>query len=210
MITICVPFEDSDLIAGAKNFRIKSGHGDGVKGKDSFEGANVVTPSKGKLSDLGPKDILYVLAHGRSASNSEIVGVGMFGFKHYMKAKELANFLRKKGLPIDFIDLRLMVCWGGFVGDSTSGGLTRKSNEAPFAGLLCSEMKGIYTNIRVTGYRGMVKYSGKKSYTTMMSLNIQLVGKKSPESGGALHNEMENSLGNNSFSYNNDFCTVWY
>jgi len=206
MNKMCVPFDDEDLIHGAGQFRVG-----GVA-------PEVVTPGAGTLSDLGRDDILYVLAHGRYSSGSEIVGIvkgHLWGTRRStMKAADLAEFLRGKGLPTSFGDLRLLVCWGGYVGDSvTDGGhtLKRSSEQAPFAGQLCSVLKDKFgfTRIRVTGYRGMVSYVGKGKKTTISTVMVDLPGSSMvmDDFGVALKN---NKATGNTFTLDNKSRTVWY
>lgn len=217
MITICVPFLDFDLIGGAGKFRVAAGMGDGTSKKKSPEKAKIVTPIIGSLSSLTPKDTLYVMAHGRYASSSEILGlVGPFKVKKTMTASDLAAFLAKKGLQQNFIDLRLIVCWGGYVGGDFDYGknvLKRTSGQAPFAGQLCGVMKEKYKNIRVTGYRGEAQYYSKNKKGTLDELPVQLPGSSSPISGGLLTNSMTyDSLKDvgGFATFDNDSRTVWY
>jgi hypothetical protein len=112
---------------------------------------------------LGDPDTLFVLAHGLKSTASEIAGrIGLFKRMATMTAPRLAAALEKDGLTKRFGDVRLLVCWGGYVGGETSWGknkLKRKAAAAPFAGQLCSALKGRgYYRMILTGYIGSVGY----------------------------------------------------
>jgi hypothetical protein len=189
-VIIYVPFEDEDLIAGAGHFALPT-----PAGKPKMPKLSVVLRGAGPaaLSKLAGSDILYVIAHGRYGKGSEIVGIvkgRIFGTrKATMTAAALANALVDDGLSSAFGDVRLIVCWGGYVGGNvTTGGheLRRKNTEAPFAGQLCSALKGKgFKRIQVTGYNGAVSYSGKGSNATLTSVISNLADTETKEKFGA-------------------------
>jgi hypothetical protein len=82
-----------------------------------------------------------------------------------MTANELANALLADKLTRTIGDIRLLVCWGGYVGSSVAdwngeGTLKRKQTDAPFAGQLCGALKSLgYDRVMVTGYKGSVLYN---------------------------------------------------
>jgi hypothetical protein len=169
--TFYVPFEDSELINGARNFRADGGNRTVIHGVD-----------RAGLATLGRDDILYVIAHGRYGSGSEIVGEvkgRVYGKRRAtMTASQLADALVEDGLPKNFGDLRLIVCWGGYMGGDKAWGshtLKRKEGDAPFAGQLCGALKGRgYQRIIVTGYRGTVSFSPREGGPTVSSLMTNL------------------------------------
>jgi hypothetical protein len=147
---IYLPFVDTQLIeyAGRLNdYRRTQGMHE--------EGAVFVHGPGRVLGRIGADDILYVLAHGRQSTNNEIAGMvhGLFGrtTQKNMTAASLAKQMQGGGLTTRFADLRLLVCWAGLF--RTRGGV----NQVPFAGQLCSALKGRgYSRIMVTGFNGAV------------------------------------------------------
>jgi hypothetical protein len=226
MIKILVPFADPDLVWGAQHFRV-----------GAVAPAVVLAGDAGPpppLADLGRADMLYILAHGRESSGSEIAGVvpgRAWGTRiAYMTAPELAALLVRKGLRRDFGDLRLMVCWGGYVGgnDAIQQGrgrppetLRRNAGQAPFAGQLCGALKGLgFTRIQVTGYRGQISYISSTGFTkdsTLSNLGNTLndgrltmselgaANRLAPTGTMQLGGEARRTL-----SLDNDSRTVWY
>ena len=147
---IYLPIADPDLIqyAGELNaFRRGQGMHD--------EGAVFVHGSDRVLGRVGPNDVLYVLAHGRETTNDSVAGLvrGWFGrtTQKNITAAALARQMQDDGLTTRFADLRLLVCWAGLF--RVRGG----ANQVPFAGQLCSALKGRgYSRIMVTGFNGAV------------------------------------------------------
>ena len=145
-----VPFNDESLIYGAEHMKADT--------TVFVHGASGMS-----LSRLPEDTPLFVVAHGRYSRADQIGGEvkGFLGKKTvYLTASELAKYLVKDGLPRRFLDLRLMVCWSGYVGGDSQWGshtLKRKADAAPFAGLVCAAMKTSgFTRIVVTGYTGEV------------------------------------------------------
>ena len=108
---------------------------------------------------------LSIVAHGGFNSGSLIGGM-VDGARLTLTAAELAEQISTDDLPRGWGDIRLIVCWGGYVGGTVenwtvaglgTATLKREAGEAPFAGQLCSALKaeGYYRMI-VTGYRGAV------------------------------------------------------
>ncbi|MBB3999872.1 hypothetical protein [Aureimonas pseudogalii] len=157
MFYIYLPFDDEELKHGADHYSQVA--------KVFLHGTKV------DLSSIGSGDILYIFAHGRYGGGSQIVGTvkGFFGGNKtaYKTASEVASELAGYKLPKNFKDLRALVCWGGYVGGNTEWGkhtLRRVEGQAPFAGQLCSALKGKgYTNLNVTGYTGTVSFVGAKA-----------------------------------------------
>jgi hypothetical protein len=147
---IYLPIADTELIkyAGELNdYRRRQGMHD--------EGAVFVHGPGRVLGRIGANDILYVLAHGRESTNDSIAGMvrGWFGrpTQKNMTATALARQMQDSGLTTRLADLRLLVCWAGLF--RTRGGV----NQVPFAGQLCSALKGRgYSRIMVTGFNGAV------------------------------------------------------
>jgi hypothetical protein len=177
MLYLYVPFNDPELITGANNY---IGENE-VNPRPAAAGPKVrIHGTNGaSLNDLGSKDTLHILAHGRESRGNQIAGMvdGYLWGKRMvtMTAQELAAALRADGLALSAGDVRLMVCWGGYVGGSKvwgdDGTLKRTATEAPFAGQLCSALKALgYYRMVVTGYRGSVLFS-----TNHTKLNTVLV-----------------------------------
>jgi hypothetical protein len=152
--TIYVPFNDGELAHGARHYYVAGG-------------STVVLDGSGDtLQHMSSDDILYIFAHGRLSTPTEITGAVkgyLYGTrKATMTAKALADRLVALSLPRQIRDVRLLVCFAGYVGDSIpwtdKHDLKRKKSEAPFAGLLCSAMKDTFKNVMVTGYTGGVGY----------------------------------------------------
>jgi hypothetical protein len=165
---IYVPFNDADLIYGAERMTARDG-------ETYFHGAD--GPS---LRDLAPGATLYLMAHGRYSRGDQICGEvpgRITGTRYvYLTAAQLAKQLTKDGLPKNFGDLRLMVCWGGYMGGNQTWGthtLQRKATEAPFAGQLCSAMKPTFKRIMVTGYTGEVLFPKRGSTVTPQGIWIE-------------------------------------
>jgi hypothetical protein len=149
-----VPFDDPSLVGPARNSA-----GDNnpvfVHGKDRI----LVRPDHARTTAL------FVVAHGGFLSGS-VIGGTVGGVLRKMTAVELADQISMDDLPLGWGDVRLIVCWGGYVGgpvaDYTVAGLAtatlkREAGEAPFAGQLCSALKAAgYFRMIVTGYRGAV------------------------------------------------------
>ena len=145
-----VPFNDESLIYGARHMTDDT--------TVYVHGASGMS-----LSRLHEDTPLFVVAHGRYSRADQIGGVvkGFFGNKTvFLTAAELAKYLKNDGLPLRSGDVRLMVCWSGYVGGDSQWGshtLSRKADAAPFAGLLCAAMKTTgFRRIVVTGYTGEV------------------------------------------------------
>jgi hypothetical protein len=147
---IYLPLADTELIeyAGQLNdYRRTHGMHD--------EGAVLVHGAGRVLGGIRADDILYVLAHGRESTNNAVAGMvrGMFGrtTQKNMTAAAVAKQMQDDGLTTRLADLRLLVCWAGLY--RTRGG----ANQVPFAGQLCSALKGRgYSRIMVTGFNGAV------------------------------------------------------
>lgn len=150
-----VPFDAPDLIESATN---------------SAGGTPVCVHGKSKLG-IAPEHektgILHVVAHGGFKSGS-LIGGTVGGTFATLTAIQLAEALFDDGLPRGWDDLRLLVCWGGYVGGSVTSWtvagvgtatLNRDAGEAPFAGQLCSALKGRgFYRMIVTGYRGAISF----------------------------------------------------
>ncbi|ALN74599.1 hypothetical protein [Aureimonas sp. AU20] len=173
MFHIYVPFEDKELKHGAEHFG-------GV-------GTVFLSHQKPDLGTIAQDDILYILAHGSYKSGSVIAGTvkGLFGQKTARKtAAELASELVKHKLSKSFKDLRLLVCWGGYVGASTAWNdgkathnLNRKASDAPFAGQLCSALKAKgFNRLTVTGYTGSVGFVGEGRSIVIPDVNVRQSG----------------------------------
>lgn len=217
MLNIYVPFNDDDLVKGARHF---SPSGDG--------GTNVCihgTPSA-SLAGVGGKDTLFVLAHGRESTGTQIAGIvkgRLWGTRMAtMTAAELAKALQGDKLSKSVGDIRLLVCWGGYVGGETPWGndgdiLQRKQGEAPFAGQLCSALKARgYSRMIVTGYRGTVLYSTKFNLTDVMvkGSDDELIGQNEsftrPFNDPVAHVKMVGDQVRSWISMDSDSRTVWY
>jgi len=108
---------------------------------------------------------LFVVAHGGFQRGSVIGGM-IGGVMRTLTAPQLAEQISMDDLPSDWGDLRLIVCWGGYVGGPVKdwnvagvgiGTLQREAGTAPFAGQLCSALRSEgYNRMIVTGYRGAV------------------------------------------------------
>ena len=134
-------------------------HGRGVSsyaaGTDA-KGTWTTRPSASPLAGVaGP---LFLLAHGLGVSSHFVAGgdrhLGPVPLPKLLSADKLAKRVKKDGLPTAFVDVRLLVCWGGF--DRDHGPF----HEQPFAGQFCGSMKKEgYANVRVTGYQGKIEMS---------------------------------------------------
>ncbi len=170
MFPIYLPIDDPELQYGAARFAGKP---------------NIYTHGKGvDLSGLEERHILYIFAHGRYSSGGSICGSvkGRSGEKIVRKtAAEVASELVKAKLPKSIRDIRALVCWGGYVGGSReweAGGqkrlLSRNAAEAPFAGQLCSALKGKgYKMLTVTGYTGSVAFKKQGAKGVVTSVFVQ-------------------------------------
>jgi hypothetical protein len=152
---IYVPFNAQDLVVGAKLLSEKAG------------GSYCVHSYLGKpLATLTQNDTLYIIAHGRRSRGDQICGETRKNSYSYLSAAQLAKQLRKDGLPKNVGDVRLMVCWSGYVGGATpwkegaaTHTLQRTAGEAPFAGQLCAALKNSgYNRMIVTGFTGEVTF----------------------------------------------------
>ena len=132
-------------------------HGQGVSSYatgTSGKGTWTTQPSATPLAGLaGP---LFLLAHGLGVSSHFVAGgdrhIGPIPLPKLLTADKLAKRVKKEGLPAAFVDVRLLVCWGGQ--DRDHGPF----HEQPFAGQFCGSMKKEgYANIRVTGYEGKIE-----------------------------------------------------
>ena len=150
---IYLPVNDAQLVKDADDiayWRHQRGQGRGrqvlaVHGTDSARLA----------ADMSREETLYLLVHGRGSTSNQVGGVvgkttGWFGKEkdqvEYLTAPQLADRMVEDGIPQHLGDLRLMVCWAG---------KSQKKNEVPFAGQLCSALKGKgFKRIIVTGYIG--------------------------------------------------------
>ena len=116
-----VPFNDESLIYGARHMTDDT--------TVFVHGASGMS-----LKSLHEDTPLFVVAHGRYSRADQIGGEvkGFFGKKTvFLTASELMNYLSKDGLPRRFLDLRLMVCWSGYVGGESRWGshtLKRKAD----------------------------------------------------------------------------------
>jgi hypothetical protein len=158
-----VPFDDPTLVGPARHSA-----GDNnpvfVHGKDRI----VVRP------DHAQTTALFVVAHGGVNSGS-LVGGTVDGALRTMTAVQLADQISMDDLPLGWGDVRLIVCWGGYVGgpvaDYAVAGLgtstlKRETDKAPFAGQLCSALRCEgYFRMIVTGYRGAVSSNKSVVYS---------------------------------------------
>jgi len=152
---IYLPVNDAQLVKDADDiayWRHQRGQGRGrqvlaVHGTDSARLA----------ADMSREETLYLLVHGRGSTSNQVGGVvgkttGWFGKEkdqvEYLTAPQLADRMVEDGIPQHLGDLRLMVCWAG---------KSQKKNEVPFAGQLCSALKGKgFNRLIVTGFIGAV------------------------------------------------------
>lgn len=150
---VYLPVNDAELVTYANNVtyfrqqRRRPGEREmvAVHGRDSAR----------LTAGLGRADTLYLLVHGRESTSNQVGGVvgkttGWFGKVkdqvEYLTAPQLADRMIADGVPSHLGDLRMMVCWAG---------KAQKKNEIPFAGQLCSALKGRgFNRIIVTGFIG--------------------------------------------------------
>jgi len=200
MLHIYLPFNDTNetagqgggLVEGAKAFYIDPGGpemgADGTYRQKMPLKPNICihgTPSA-SLARVGLKDTLYVMAHGRESTSTQIAGFvrgRLSGTRMAtMTAAELARALEGDNLSKRVGDLRLLVCFGGYVGGEIPFGrdgdiLKRKEGEAPFAGQLCSALKGRgYSRMVVTGYRGVYAYGEASPNVVVRGSNGKTIG----------------------------------
>jgi hypothetical protein len=154
---VYVPFNDEALIYAAENMA------ESLKVKKDA----VMIHGQGRtpLAEVTSNDTLYMIGHGRYSRGDQICGevAGCTGTKwEYLTATELASRLASDGLTKAIGDVRLIMCWGGYSGDSMQFDgheLARKPEDAPFAGQLCAAMKQRnFTRIIVTGFTGKVLF----------------------------------------------------
>jgi len=214
---VYLPFDDPDLVSGAQHYR------DGV-------GATTVhihgTPSA-SLAEIGEKDTLFIFAHGRESTGSQIAGMvkGRISGTRMatMTATDLAKALEGDKLGKKVGDIRLLVCWAGYVGGKTAWGadgdiLKRKTSDTPFAGQLCSALKKRgYFRMIVTGYRGTVSYSGRSylSQAMITGSDGEYMGPHEQftrpfNDGGSAHVKMVGDQAHTRLSMDTDSRTVWY
>lgn len=221
MFSIYLPIDDPELQYGAERF---------------VGAAEIYTHGKGvDLSGLDERHILYIFAHGRNSSGGSICGSvkGLFGEKIVRKtAAEVASELVKAKLPKSIRDIRALVCWGGYVGGSReweAGGqkrlLSRNAAEAPFAGQLCSALKGKgYKMLTVTGYTGSVGFTKQGARGALGAVHVQQESDVAAWIADTMFNETlslseagtrpRSGMGverkGNTGSLNNADRTVWY
>lgn len=213
MLYCYVPFNDPDLITGANNYIEATPRPAAAGPKVRIRGTD-----SANLNDLGAADTLHILAHGRESRGDQVAGMvdGYLWGKRMatMTAPELAAALRADGLALSVGDVRLMVCWGGYVGGNQDwngeGTLKRNAGKAPFAGQLCSALKSLgYYRMVVTGYRGSVLFSTnhvKVSSVYVRDHKNDLMDKNSqPLSAPLTAATLDNTLTLNTASR-----TVWY
>lgn len=120
---------------------------------------------------------LFIVAHGGFNSGSLIGGM-VGGVRMALTAAQLAEQISMDDLPHGWGDIRLIVCWSGYIGGTVkdwvlttaSGAVTatlnRDAGQAPFAGQLCSALKAEgYDRMIVTGYRGAVSSTRNVVYS---------------------------------------------
>ncbi len=213
---VYLPFNDEDLIAGAQHYS------DGV-GETEI---HIHGTKSASLADVGEKGTLFILAHGRESTGSQIAGIvkgRVYGTRMAtMTATDLAKALEGDKLSKKVGDLRLLVCWGGYVGGETLWGkdqdlLKRKASDVPFAGQLCSALKKRgYFRMIVTGYRGTVLY-GKKftlQEVWVKGSDEELMGQNEkftrPFNDPTAHVKMTGDKVQSWLSMDSDSRTVWY
>ena len=97
-------------------------------------------------------ETLYVIGHSRYSRGDQICGE--------VTGRIYGKRLAEHGLTKAFGDLRPMMCWSGYTGSNirfAGRDLKRDGEKGPFAGHLCSALKGLgYGRMIVTGYTSAV------------------------------------------------------
>jgi hypothetical protein len=208
-MTIYVPFSDTELVDGATAMAdLKKAEG----GRCIVHGSWWQSP----LSSVKKEQTLYVLAHGRYRAGDVIGGTLPNGKNIWLTAAELAKQLISDGLTKSFGDLRLLVCWGGYMGADVAYGthtVQRNATHAPFAGQLCGALKAKgFSRIIVTGYVGCVMFPKKGSKIVPRGVWTTDQNDKMTETndtGGTPLIELLNQM-NGTKTLSNAHRTVWY
>ncbi|WLQ16278.1 hypothetical protein O5O45_10155 [Hahella aquimaris] len=123
--------------------------------------------SPGCLSRLHATDTLYIFTHGAGRGDTATIAAKENGWlprnrQHYDRETEhwvggvfkaftteqMADDLRAEGLPLNFIDMHVLACGGGYAGALS-----------PWVGRFCTKLSRTHVFVEVTGYQGFVHVS---------------------------------------------------
>ncbi|OUS27642.1 hypothetical protein A9Q99_14485 [Gammaproteobacteria bacterium 45_16_T64] len=121
----------------------------------------------GCLSRLHPSDTLFIFTHGAGRADTATIAAKQHGWlptqrqtfnaetEHWeggvfkaFTTEQLAEDLRLEGLPLNFMDVRVLACGGGYAGTLS-----------PWVGRFCTKLSRTHVFVEVTGYQGFVHIS---------------------------------------------------
>ena len=121
----------------------------------------------GCLARLHPSDTLFIFTHGAGRADTATIAAKQNGwlpgqrqtfneasdhweggvFKAFT-TEQLAEDLRQEGLPLNFMDVRVLACGGGYAGTLS-----------PWVARFCTKLARTHVFVEVTGYQGFVHIS---------------------------------------------------